>query len=89
MKFIHQLLKNKRLLIHVKGQSIKQYFATEKGNSITYRATKKAHATLFKKNSTNVVRTTFFAINRVGCSVTFTYIYTIHLNKSASKKSLF
>ena len=30
MKFIHQLLKNKRLLIHVKGQSIKQYFATKK-----------------------------------------------------------
>ena len=64
-------------------------FRNKKGNSRTYRATKKAHATLFKKNSTNVVRTTFFAINRVGCSVTFTYIYTIHLNKSASKKSLF
>ena len=29
---------------------IEQYAATEKGNPRTYRATKKAHTTLFKKN---------------------------------------
>ena len=40
---------------------LEQYSATEKGNRRTYRATKKAHATLFKKkNSTNVFRTTLF-----------------------------
>ena len=40
---------------------LEQYSATEKGNPRTYRATKKAHATLFKKkNSTNVFRITLF-----------------------------
>ena len=43
-------------------QLIEQYAATEKENPRTYRATKKAHATLFKKkkNSSNVFRTFLF-----------------------------
>ena len=41
-------------------QLLEQYSAREKGNPTTYRATKRAHATLFKKNSTNVFRTTLF-----------------------------
>ena len=40
---------------------LEQYSSTEKGNPRSYRATKKAHATLFKKNSANVSRTTFFS----------------------------
>ena len=41
-------------------QLLEQYSATEKGNPTTYRATKRAHATLFRKNSTSVFRTTLF-----------------------------
>ena len=41
-------------------QLLEQYSAREKGNPATYRATKRAHAMLFKKNSTNVFRTTLF-----------------------------
>ena len=43
-------------------QLIEQYAATEKENPRTYRATKKAHAALFKKekNSSNVFRTSLF-----------------------------
>ena len=53
MKFIQQLLKNKRLLIHVKGQSINcsnNIPQQKKENPKTYRETKKAHARLFKKS---------------------------------------
>ena len=92
MKFIHQLLKNKRLLIHVKGQSIScsnNISQQKKEIQEHIEQLKKLMQRYSKKNSTNVFRTTFFAINRAGCSVTFTYIQTIHLNKSASKKSLF
>ena len=92
MKFIHQLLKNKRLLIHVKGQSIScsnNISQQKKEIQEHIEQLKKLMQRYSKKSSTNVFRTTFFAINRAGCSVTFTYIQTIHLNKSASKKSLF
>ena len=41
-------------------QLLEQYSATEKGNPTTYRATKRAHAMLFRKNSTSVFRTTLF-----------------------------
>ena len=42
-------------------QFSEQYSSTEKGNPGSYRATKKANATLFKKKvSTNVFRTTLF-----------------------------
>ena len=41
-------------------QLFEQYFTIEKGNPRTYRATKKAHATLFKKYFNNVFRTTLF-----------------------------
>ena len=42
-------------------QLLEQYFATEKGNPRTYRANKKAHATLLKKkNSVKVFRKTLF-----------------------------
>ena len=41
-------------------QLLEQYSTIEKGNPRTYRATKKAHATLFKKYFNNVFRTTLF-----------------------------
>ena len=42
-------------------QLLEQYSSTEKGNPRSYRATKKSCATLLKKNSTNVFRTTLFS----------------------------
>ena len=42
-------------------QLLEQYSSTEKGNPRSYRATKKAHTTLFfKKNSTNIFKTMLF-----------------------------
>ena len=41
-------------------QLIEEYAATEKGIPRTYRATKKAQATLFKKISSDVLRTSLF-----------------------------
>ena len=74
-------------------QLLEQYSVTEKGNPRSYRATKKARATLFKKKKkkkkiNQCIYNNFSLplIELVGLSLN--YIHTIHLNKSASKKTL-
>ena len=45
---------------------LKQYKEGDSDNPITYRATKKAHATMLKKNCSNVIRT-FGICNQNSC----------------------
>ena len=51
-------------------QLLKQYSATEKENLRLYRATKKAHETLLKKNQSMYLEQLCFAINRASWTVT-------------------
>ena len=69
---------------------IDQYAATEKGNPRTRRATKKAHATLFKKTKKNPIYLEHlcFVIKEAGWQLP-KYIRTLHLNKNVLKRILF
>ena len=90
-KYIHLLLKNKKLLIHVKGQCINylnNIQQLKKGNPRTYRATKKAHASMFKmKFEPTYLEQILFAVNRAGWHVKS--IHVTHLNMNVFKKTLF
>ena len=60
----------------------------KKGNPRTYRATKKAHATTFKKKFEPMyLEQILFAVNRVGWHVKS--IHVTHLNMNVFKKTLF
>ena len=65
-------------------QLLGQYSATEKGNPQIYRATKKAHPTIFKKKFQPMhLEQIFFAVNRIELdSMLRKSIHITHLNKT-------
>ena len=67
-KSIRQLLKKKKIDPCERSVFLllKQYKEGDSDNPITYHATKKAHATMLKKNCSNVIRT-FGICNQNSC----------------------
>ena len=93
MKFIQQLLKNKRLLIHVKDQSINcsnNIPQQKKRYPRIYRETKKAYARLFKKVFNQCIYADWnFAINRAGWFVTKIYSHFTFEQECFKKEFIF
>ena len=79
MKYTYQLSKNKKIIDPCEGsiyQLLKQHSTTEKGKLRSYKATKKAHATMFKKNFQLMhCKQMFFPVVRAGWKVTKIYLH--------------